>query len=248
MDKLGESTISDLKGAIYMGEEPKKENQKQTTSEAAKSTKASPSQDTPKKTSNHKDASSTDPSPNKKSTKRFRDFLMGPDLDELELNPSKTSSEKPKEKSQTKKSNNKEKNNGSSEGHEFSFSHEFMRFKSFQYLHSNKEQVIRIIGGIIGVLFIIAGILYEFGESVRIADNVIYGERAVLSVFSILIGILIIATFFGRHLLAGTFLKKIHSELEEVEDKPSKKGSSDQKEKSLDGKEKQKDIEEKDKK
>ena len=228
-----------------MGEEPKKENQKQTTSEAAKSTRESPSKENVAST---KDMSSTDPSPNKKSTKRFRDFLMGPSLGELESNPSKTSSEKSNKKSQTKKVDNKEKNNDSSEGHEFSFSHEFMRFKIFQYLHSNKEQVIRIIGGIIGVLFIIAGILYEFGASVRLADNVIYGERAVLSVFSILIGILIIATFFGRHLLAGTFLKKIHSELEEVEDKPSKKGSSDQKEKSLDEKEKQKDIDEKDKK
>ncbi|BDZ69966.1 CvpA family protein [Methanobacterium petrolearium] len=229
-----------------MEKEPKKENQKQKTSEDAKLAKESLSKNTAKTST--RDASSTDQSPNKKSTKRFRDFLMGPSLDELELDPSKTFSEKSNEKSHTKKVNDKEKTNGSSDGHEFSFSHEFMSFKSFKYLHSNKKQVIQIIGGIIGVLFIIAGILYEFGASVRLADNVIYGERAVLSVFSILIGILIIATFFGRHLLAGTFLKKIHSELEEVEDKPSKKESSDQKEKSLDGKEKQKDIDEKDKK
>lgn len=233
-----------------MEEEPKG-SQNQTISEFDESSKASPSKEKHKDTSNLNDTPSKDSSTNRNSSRRFRDFLMGSDIDNHELDSSnKKSAEKSKEKSKVKKvDNNEEDKNGLIEAHEFSLSQEFMKFKIYRYFQSNKKQVIQIIGGIIGVLFIIAGILYEFGSSVRVADNVVYGERAVLSVFSILIGILIIAGFFGRQLLARTFLKKIHSELEEVEDQPSNKESSNGKEKSLDGKEKQKDnIDEKDKK
>lgn len=237
-----------------MGEESKKGSQEHKISEkellkASQSNKQTKSESI---TKNNSFMGSSTTKKNKKSSKRFRDFLMGSEsLDSESDSNNKDSYNKSSDNSQEKKVNNKQEeyNNAPSESHEFHLIQEFMKFKSYRYLHSNKEQIIRIGGGLIGVLFIIAGVLYLFGGSIRLADNVIYGERAVLSAFSILIGILIIAGFFGRRLLAVTFLKKIHSELEEVEEAPSIEKSSNEQKKSFHVKEKQKDnIEEKDKK
>lgn len=233
-----------------MEEEPKKGSQNQTITEDDASSVASKSEKKPEDSSSIKNTSSKD-SNNKSSSRRFRDFLMGSDISDSGTDPSKTvSSKKSPEKNQQNKVDNKQKDKKSlPETHEFHLSDEFMKFKIYKYLKSNKEQVIQITGGIIGFIFIIAGIFYIFGASARVADNVIYGERAVLSVFSILLGVLIIAGFFGRQLLAETFLKKINTELEEVEDPSSNNKSSDKKEKSFEEKEKQKDnIDEKDKK
>jgi len=232
-----------------MGEESKKESQEQTISEK-ESLKASQSNKQAKNSAIDNNNSFMDSSTieqNKKPSKRFRDFLMGSES----LDSESDSNNKSPDNSQEKKVNNKQEEyyNAPSGAHEFHLSQEFMKYKSYRYLHSNKEKIIRISAGLIGVLFIIAGFLYLFGGSIRLADNVIYGERAVLSAFSILIGILIIAGFFGRRLLAVNFLKKIHSELEEVEEEPSTKKASNEKKKSFQGTEKQKDnIEEKEKK
>ena len=57
------------------------------------------------------------------------------------------------------------------------------------------------------------------------------GERAVISAFLILVGVLIIAGVFARRLLEKSFLKNIHSELEEAEAPDSEKKSPDKKEK-----------------
>ena len=234
---MGEESKTGIQGKKISEEESPKASQsnKQTTGSIVKNNSSTDSSITKK---------------NKKSTKRFRDFLMGSEILDSETDSNnEIFNNKSSDKSQEKKVNNQQEDNITSESHEFHLSQEFMKFKTYRYLHSNKEQIIRIIGGLIGVLFIIAGVLYLFGGSIRVADNVIYGERAVLSAFSILIGILIIAGFFGSRLLAGTFLKKIHSELEEVEEAPSDTKSPKEKEKSFHEKEKQKDnIEEKDKK
>nr|WP_243686805.1 hypothetical protein [Methanobacterium formicicum] len=98
-----------------------------------------------------------------------------------------------------------------------------MSFDFYRKLRSNKEQVLKIIGGLVGALFIIAGLIYILGSPVRVADNVVAGERAVISAFLILVGVLIIAGVFARRLLEKSFLKNIHSELEEAEAPDSEK-------------------------
>jgi hypothetical protein len=246
-----------------MGEDPKKGIQDQKVSDNNESSKLSHSKDISAVESSHKEEYPKDSSINddksvsdgksteKHPSRRFRDFLMSSDIDDPESDSSNAkSSENFKGKSKEKKINNKGGNKkDSSESDEFHLSDEFMKFKLFRNLRSNKEKVIQITGGIFGVLFIIAGIVYMLGSSVRVADNVVYGERAVISAFSILIGILIIAGFFGRQILAKTFLKEVHKELEEVEEGSSTNKSSNEKEKSAKVNKKQKDnIEEKDKK
>ncbi|MFU2191087.1 CvpA family protein [Methanobacterium sp. MZD130B] len=227
-----------------MEEESSKVSQEQKTSDEKSSKAVQFNQNT--KSGSNKNSFSVDSSTSKtKSSKRFRDFLIGSEF----LDSESDSKNKYLDEPRKQKVNQKYEDNTPSKSQEFYLRQEFMKFKIYRHIHSKKEQIIRIIGGLVGVLFIIAGILYLFGGSIRLADSVIYGERAVLSAFSILIGILIIAGLFGLRLLTGTFLKKIHSELEKVEEQHSIKKSSKEKKKSFNEKEKQKNnIEEKDKK
>ena len=156
----------------------------------------------------------------KKPKRRFRDFLTNGDIDS-----SKSSSSSPDDStkgSEEKSQDNTEKDNkSSSDSHDFHISQELMKFDFYRKLQSNKEQVVKIIGGIVGALFIIAGILYLLGSPVRVADNVVSGERAVISAFLVLVGVLIIASIFARRILEASFLKNIHSELEVAEDQDS---------------------------
>ncbi len=173
--------------------------------------------------------------------RRFRDFLVGGDISPKSSQYSDNVSSPSDQKSQGKRED-KKKDIKDSESHEFHFSQELMKFKFYRKLKSNKEQVIQISGGLIGAIFIIAGIVYLLGSTIRVADNVIFGERAVISAFLILVGVLIIASIFASRLLEGSFLKSIHSELEVAEDPDSKDNSKDKKDKPKGN------IEEKDKK
>jgi hypothetical protein len=215
---------------------PKKASQSQTNSEVDKSSKG-----------NDKEKSSQ-----KRPSRRFRDFLAGGSVDKSESSTQSESSikkdpENPKEKPPKGMMEGNEKDKkASTEAHEIHFSQELMKYDIYRKLRSNKEKVIKITGGIIGAIFIISGILYVMGSAFRVADNVVFGERAVLSAFLVLVGVLIIAGIFARSLLEWSFLKNIHNELEVAEDHQPKVKSSD---KTSDKKEKQKgNIREKDKK
>ena len=197
------------------------------------------------KTSTH---TPEDASTNKNPQRRFRDFLTRGNIDPVESSPSSTNgpTNSSKESSQNSKDKfqgkNEKGNESSSEAHDFHLSQELMKFNFYRKLQSNKQKAIRISGGIIGAIFIIAGILYIFGSPVRVEDNVVYGERAVISAFLMLLGVLVIAGIFARRLLEGSFLKNIHSELEVAEDPDSEENPKNMKEKQKDN------IEEKDKK
>lgn len=244
-----------------MEEKPKKGSQNHPISEIDESSQTSqvhtsqvsPTHDESNGSEKFKESKKSKPttddaSNNKNPQRRFRDFLTRDNIDPFESSPSATKgsskrseefSESSKEKSQ---GNNEKGDKSSSESHDFHISQELMKFNFYRKLQSNKEQVIRISGGIIGAIFIIAGILYILGSAVRVADNVVYGERAVISAFLILVGVLIIAGIFARRFLEGSFLKNIHSELEVAEDPDSEENSKDMKEKQKDN------IGEKDKK
>ena len=226
-----------------MEEEPKKEDQQQMISKGKSSLKSedeaseskisgkaktSKGSDDLKDSGESKDAKNT--SANQNPSKRFRDFLVGVDVDKVGSVSSSGSSSKSKESMGNKEEMQKSDDN-SSRSQEFHFSQELMKFRFYRKLRSNKEQTIQIMGGIIGAIFVIAGVLYMFGAAFRVADNVVFGERAMISAFLILIGVLILAGVFARPLLQRTFLENIHKELEVAEDQNSKEKSSDKKEK-----------------
>ena len=241
-----------------MEEKPKKGSQNQPISEIDESSqtsevqtsKVSSSTDESRKLKESQKSNHTpgNASTNKNPQRRFRDFLTRGNIDPVESSPSSTNgpTKSSKESSQNSKDKfhgeNEKGNESSSEAHDFHLSHELMKFNFYRKLQSNKEKAIRISGGIIGAIFIIAGILYIFGSPVRVEDNVVYGERAVISAFLMLLGVLVIAGIFARRLLEGSFLKNIHSELEVAEDPDSEENPKNMKEKQKDN------IEEKDKK
>jgi multisubunit Na+/H+ antiporter MnhG subunit len=165
---------------------------------------------------------------------RFRDFITGADTDS-NINASsdedstkkiesikknkidEDSSENPK-----KQSSRNANNEDSEKTHDFHIMEAFIRFKFIRNLHSRKDNLLKIMGGIVGAIFIIAGVVYIYGSSIRVVDNVAFGERAVTSAFLVLIGILVIAAVFAHQLWRGTFLKSIQNQLQVAENKPSK--------------------------
>jgi hypothetical protein len=98
-------------------------------------------------------------------------------------------------------------------------------------LRKRKEKIIRVTASIISILLIFIGIIYSFDSNPDIASNVIFGERAMFSVFLIMVGFLILAAVFASKLLEGRFLGNISKELDIVEGKNGKdqKNHSDQK-------------------
>jgi hypothetical protein len=96
----------------------------------------------------------------------------------------------------------------------------------FKYFKEKKDKIIKFVAAFIGLLLIIIGIILISSSMSRIVDNVVFGERAMFSVFLILIGVLILAAVFARKYLNDTLLKNIHTELE-VEEEKSKKSKNE---------------------
>ncbi len=98
-------------------------------------------------------------------------------------------------------------------------------------LRKRKEKIIRVTASIISIILILIGIVYSFDSNPDIASNVIFGERAMFSVFLIMVGFLILAAVFASKLLEGRFLGNISKELDIVEGKNGKdqKNQSDPK-------------------
>ncbi|MDI6643806.1 MAG: hypothetical protein QME14_02015 [Methanobacteriaceae archaeon] len=72
---------------------------------------------------------------------------------------------------------------------------------------------------VIGILLIIFGIIVLSGSSEKVADNVVFGERAVLAVFIILIGIVVVSIAMAYKLLNKTFLDKLFNDIKLAEKK-----------------------------
>jgi hypothetical protein len=86
-------------------------------------------------------------------------------------------------------------------------------------VREKKDSIIKVAASVISIILIIMGIIYSFGRTQEVASNVIFGERAMFSVFLILVGFLILAAVFASRLLEGKFLKNIRHDLEMVEGK-----------------------------
>lgn len=102
----------------------------------------------------------------------------------------------------------------------FPLKEHLMQYKSFRNLISKKTLIMEAAAIVIGAALIIYGVINSFVSVDKVADNVVFGERAMISVFFILIGVLLMAAAFARKLLSTSFLNKIHSELEVAEGRP----------------------------
>ncbi|MDI6724388.1 MAG: hypothetical protein QMD61_07040 [Methanobacterium sp.] len=93
-------------------------------------------------------------------------------------------------------------------------------------IESGKNKLKIIIGIAAGSILILGGIFFMMGSVETVADNVIFGEKAVFSVFLILLGILIIASVLAQKFLNKSFFKGINKEIEsdkEASSNPNKK-------------------------
>ncbi|HTX60950.1 MAG TPA: hypothetical protein VMC48_01455 [Methanobacterium sp.] len=103
--------------------------------------------------------------------------------------------------------------------------HLFKNLKEHEKLNSlrkRKSTIIKITASIVSVILIIIGIIYSLVPDERVASNVIFGERAMFSVFLILVALMILAAAFASKLLEGKYLRNIRRDLEVVEGKKSK--------------------------
>jgi len=90
-------------------------------------------------------------------------------------------------------------------------------FDGFDLLKNRKEKITKLASLFIGGFLIIYGFFHISISATKVADNVMFGEGASLSVFLILLGILIIVAAYDKSILKKTFLNKIHNELEVAE-------------------------------
>lgn len=98
-------------------------------------------------------------------------------------------------------------------------------------LKSKKNTIIMVFGIFTGILLVIFGLIIVSIPLEKVSDNVIFSEKAVFSVFLILVGILIISAILAHRLLSKTYLKKLHEELQLSEGKSPKSKKTDVKEK-----------------
>ncbi|MGI6464088.1 MAG: CvpA family protein [Methanobacterium sp.] len=229
-----------LIGDVQVDEEPQKGIQDQTSSDVESSPKSwvvdkskgsKNSENKESKKAKEFEDSSKKTDTIKNPQRRFRDFLAWGDIDPTVSSPQSENTSH-SSKGTSEKTKNTDKDNSSSDSHYFN--QEFLSFDFSRKLRSNKEQGRKIIGAVVGSFFIIIGLIYMLGSSVRVADNVVSGERVVISAFLILVGVLIMAAAFAHRLLEKSFLKNIHSELAETEKLYSEKKSQDKKEKQKD--------------
>lgn len=88
-------------------------------------------------------------------------------------------------------------------------------------IKSGKSKLLMGIGIVVGLLFVIFGGLMMMGSADRVADNVVFGEREVFSVFLILIGVLIMACTLAYKFFGKSFLKGIDKDIESYDKVPS---------------------------
>lgn len=74
-----------------------------------------------------------------------------------------------------------------------------------------------------GIVLILLGISLLFGNSEKVSDNVVFGERSVTSAFFIIVGLLIIAAVYAPKIIGKTSFDGIYQEMKGVEDDSSSK-------------------------
>lgn len=101
----------------------------------------------------------------------------------------------------------------------FPVKEQLLNYQGFRTLLSKKSMIMQAIALLIGAFLVIYGVINSFVPVERVADNVVFSERSTFSIFSILIGVLLMAAVFAQKLFSNTFLSKVHSELEAGEER-----------------------------
>lgn len=107
------------------------------------------------------------------------------------------------------------------EHHLFPTMSELLGSERTKEIKTGKSKLLMVLGIIVGALFIIGGAVMMIGSPDRIADNVVFGEREVFSVFLILIGVLLIACSIAYRFLGKSFFKEIDSDIKSYDKKSS---------------------------
>ena len=131
-------------------------------------------------------------------------------LDFAQISENEHEDDKGKKESEDSKTNEEEKDNS----HVFPILSDILGSERIKDIRSGKSKLLMGIGIFVGLLLIIFGAIMTMGSADRIADNVIFGEREIFSVFLILVGILLIACSFAYKFLGKSFFKGIDENIE----------------------------------
>lgn len=107
------------------------------------------------------------------------------------------------------------------EPHGFPMISDFLGPERVKNIKSKKNEILMCTGTFTGILLIIFGIAMITEPAYRIADNVVFGEREVFSVFLILTGIVLIACSFAYKFLGKSFFERIDNNIESYDKKSS---------------------------
>ena len=98
--------------------------------------------------------------------------------------------------------------------HAFPMISDFFDVERVKIIIFAKDKILIGIGILAGILLVIFGVMMTMDSVDRIADNVIFGEREVFSVFLILVGVLLIACSLAYKFLGKSFFKQIDNNVE----------------------------------
>ena len=105
--------------------------------------------------------------------------------------------------------------------HGFPMISDLLGLERVKNIKSKKNKILMCTGTFTGILLIIFGAVMITGSADRVADNVVFGEKEVFSVFLILAGILLIACSFAYKFLGKSFFKGIDNDIESYDKKSS---------------------------
>ena len=114
-----------------------------------------------------------------------------------------------------------EKKESTDEHHDLSFTQGFTGHAIFGDLKSHKALILQALATLVGAVMIIYGTFLFISPTVKVADNVIFGDESAFAVLLILLGVIVIISAFAKRLFGGTFLHTIHNEIEAAEKKIS---------------------------
>jgi multisubunit Na+/H+ antiporter MnhG subunit len=98
------------------------------------------------------------------------------------------------------------------------------RFNHYKTLiQEDRKRFIALMCVGVGIVLILLGISLLFGNSEKVSDNVVFGERSVTSAFFIIAGLLIIAAVYAPKIIGKTSFDGIYQEMKGVEDDSSSK-------------------------
>ena len=113
------------------------------------------------------------------------------------------------------------KNEEKHESSSFLFLNDILGPERVNKIRNKKMDILMGIGIIIGILFVAYGINILMAPVEKVADNVIFGEKEVFSVFLILIGVIVIASSLAPKIMGNSFFKEIDNDQDTYDNKSS---------------------------